>query len=95
MDVTADQYPYIAGSTILAAVVQNGALGVRRAAAWGVCRPRKFSSRRRRARGACADHRPAATFRLVNEVAHSKVVEGAMGMASIQAAASRQERKTA
>jgi N-acyl-D-amino-acid deacylase len=27
MDVTADQYPYIAGSTILAAVVQNGALG--------------------------------------------------------------------
>ncbi len=27
MNVTADQYPYIAGSTILAAVVQNGALG--------------------------------------------------------------------
>jgi N-acyl-D-amino-acid deacylase len=26
MDVTADQYPYIAGSTIFAAVVQNGAL---------------------------------------------------------------------
>jgi N-acyl-D-aspartate/D-glutamate deacylase len=45
MNVTADQYPYIAGSTILAAVVQNGALGGRRARRHGARAGREGSLR--------------------------------------------------